>query len=378
MDEHDKAKQWQRYLRAARHWIDREEEQRRKLDARRRRAERGRDAPRRRDVDDEETFARIRRKGARGGRAAGPTPVDLAGTARAVVTALHRGSVLLDGGKPARIAGPLVADPDFDLAVGDEVLVRDCDGPARIEARLPRRSVLARPDPGHPRSELVLAANVDVAVVVVAVADPPLRPGLIDRVLLALGRGGVAPAICVNKVDLLADAGEHEEVAAALAPYVDLGVPVFPCSAAAGLGIGELRAHLTGRTCVFVGHSGVGKSSVLNALDPDGARTVGRVRDDGKGRHTTTASCLRVLADGTRVIDTPGVRAFGLLALDRAALAAGFPEFAPFSSACRHRDCSHVHEPKCAVRAAAERGAVPAARFASYLRIMEGGADRDG
>jgi ribosome biogenesis GTPase len=215
--------------------------------------------------------------------------------------------------------------------------------------------------------DLVLAANVDVAVITVAAAEPPLRPGLIDRFLLALASGGVRPAICVNKVDLSTDRAALD---AAMAPYAELHVPVFLCSAAHRSGLAPLRAWLAGRTCVFVGHSGVGKSSLLNVLDPDGDRVVRPVLDHGKGRHTTTASSLRRLADGTRVIDTPGIRALGLERLDADTVRAGFAEFGA-AGACRFADCSHVEEPSCAVREAAAAGRISAVRYASYRRILQ-------
>jgi len=373
MDEQDKERSWRRYKRAERHMVGRDEELRRKAEARRRRAHRGRDAPRSRDVDDGETFAKIKRT--RDDRRRQEAR-DLTGLPRAVVDAVHRGRVCLDDGQEARLAGRLAADPEFDLAVGDEVAFSTTAGPARIEARLPRRSVLARRDPSHPARELVLAANVDVGVIVVAAKEPPLRPGLVDRVLLALVRGGVAPLLCVNKVDLLATPAERGDLDRALGPYHELGVPVCACSAASWRGIDDLRRHVTGKTCVFTGHSGVGKSSLLNGLDPDGMRSVGSVRTgDGRGRHTTTGSSLRTLADGTRVIDTPGVREFGLDRLDRSDVEAGFPEIAAVARACRHGDCTHVHEPMCAVREAVERGTLPAARLASYLRIVGAGGD---
>ena len=372
MDENRKDRQRQRALRGIDKHLDHDELKRRKAAAARRRAERGQaHRPRARDWDAEsETFEKIRR--ARPRSNARPTAAaPAADQQRAVVAALHHGRVELDDGRAARIAGHLFADPTFRLAVGDEVAFTETDGPARIEARIPRRTCLSRPDPGNPHRALVIAANIDVAAIVVAAADPPLRPGLIDRLLLALEHGGVGAAVCVNKIDLVRDARERDRLEQTLAPYHRLGCAVFCCSATAALGLEPLRRQLSGKTAVFVGHSGVGKSAILNALDPQGGRTTGAVRSrDGRGRHTTTWSSLRTLADGTRVIDTPGVRAFGLDDLDPAQVRAGFTEFARFAVACRYGDCTHVHEPQCAVRGAAESGALPAERYASYLRIL--------
>ncbi len=277
---------------------------------------------------------------------------------------MHHGRVTLDDGETVSTAGQ-------DLAVGDEVALARTDGPARIESRIERRTCLSRPDPGNPNRSLVIAANVDVAVIVVAAKDPPLRPGLIDRMLFAIERGGVTPVVCVNKLDLLDHHRERDELERTMTPYVQLGHAVVFCSATTGDGIDQLRGHLAGCACVFVGHSGVGKSSVLNAIDPRGERSTGDVRQfDGRGRHTTTWSSMRMLEDGTRVIDTPGVRAFGLDKLDPAQVRAFFAEFVPIAGGCRYSDCTHIHEPECAVREAVEGGKLSIERYASYVRIL--------
>jgi ribosome biogenesis GTPase len=216
--------------------------------------------------------------------------------------------------------------------------------------------------------EKVLAANVDVVVNVVSVASPPLRPGLIDRYLVAIQRGGAEALICVNKIDLLQDRRELN----ALDAYRAIGVPVILCSAATGAGIAELLEALSGRTCVFTGHSGVGKSSVLNSICPElglATREVSTV--DNKGQHTTTSSSLYFLANGTRVIDTPGIRQFGLWEMSPEELPGYFHEFGEYSRDCAYGNCTHTHEPKCGVREAMERGEIPRARFEAYLRMLD-------
>lgn len=351
--------------------VGRDEQQRRKQASKARKATQQRHDRARRDWDeDDEPFEKIRRPGH--ANAVRPAATAAAtGLPHATVAAVHQGRIELDDGTTARIAGELLLDPAFRLCVGDEVAVQATAGPPRIRALLPRRSWLARPDPGNPHRELLLAANVDVAVVVVAASASGLRPGLIDRCLLALAQGGVAAAVCVNKVDLLAGAAADEALDATLMPYVAMGVPVFRCSARHGHGIVALRAHLAGKTCVFVGHSGVGKSALANALDPSCDRRTGDVRaHDGKGRHTTSASSLRRLVDGTRLIDTPGVREFGLGPVTADEVRDGFPEFTPFAAGCRFGDCTHVDEPGCAVREAVVAGRIDAARHASYVRIL--------
>ena len=261
------------------------------------------------------------------------------------------------------------------LAVGDRVLVEPGSEAAGTHLRhvLPRRSQLSRPDPHDARIERVIAANVDVVVVVAAAREPKLSVGLVERVVLAAQRGGATPIVAVTKLDLCEAAGVTvEEALAPLAPLRASDVEVFACSAKTGAGIDALRARIAGGLCALVGHSGVGKSSLVNALDPALELLEGRVRTvDGKGRHTTTASSLHRLAGNTRLIDTPGVRQFGLGQPTAAELAATFPEIAEAAEACHFRDCSHLHEPRCGVRAALEVGAIAEARMRSYLRIRD-------
>ncbi|MCL4146742.1 UNVERIFIED_CONTAM: hypothetical protein GTU68_055938 [Idotea baltica] len=257
------------------------------------------------------------------------------------------------------------------VAIGDLVLVEERGAEElRLLGVAERQTVLSRPDPGNPRKELVLAANVDVAVIVASVAQPPFRPGLVDRFLISIQRGGIQPVLAINKMDLL----DSEEVIAALEaelrPFEQLGVEVFRISAASGEGLVELRARLAGETCVLVGHSGVGKSTILNGIDPDRERSTGSGREfDGKGRHTTTASELSFLADGTRLIDTPGIRILKLWKIDPADLVDYFPDFDEFTPDCRFRNCSHLVEPDCGVKTAVESGDLAEARYSVFVRF---------
>lgn len=311
-------------------------------------------------------------------------PPDRAPAASATRTALVIGTVL--GRATVELAPAEVevctipsaqagAAPLGHPVVGDIVLVSQATAttPAHVLEVLPRRTTLSRPCPASRGQviEQVLAANLDRVVVVASVRDPPLRPRLLDRYLIAIERGGARPVLALNKIDLLTDDG-RAQLADTLAPYVALGVPHVLCAAATGEGLAALAALVRGATCALVGPSGVGKSSLVNALVPDAAQRLGAVNDaTGKGRHTTTASQLFALPDGTRLIDTPGTREFGLWKLTAEELRWAFPEFAPHAASCRFADCSHRHEPTCAVRSAVEASTIHARRYDTYLRLWE-------
>ena len=278
----------------------------------------------------------------------------------------------------------LAVDQQSSIAVGDEVHFAAFsksgqDTLFRIEEVLPRRTVLSRPDILNPRVERVIAANVDLGVHVVSVIRPPLRLPLIDRYMIAIERGGAEPLICINKVDLLPTAEARAEVEALLEPYRESGRGVLYCSVKTGEGLDALRTLLRDRTAVFVGHSGVGKSSLINGLSPDlELETRAVSQETGKGRHTTTRSSLFHLDGGRiRLIDTPGVREFGLWRLEPRELRAYFPDFDDHAGACRFADCSHVHEPECAVREAVASGEVAASRYQTYCRILESLLEED-
>ena len=257
----------------------------------------------------------------------------------------------------------------LDAAAGDAV--RFSTERRRVVDLLPRRSALSRPDPHNPRIERVIAANIDLVVNIVSVKSPPLRPGLIDRYLIAIENSGAEPLICVNKADLIGG-DEREVLEACLKPYRDLEIPVTLCSAATGLGIAELAACLAGRTCVLAGHSGVGKSSLLNALAPASGAATGTVSVVHQtGRHTTTASKLYELPGGGLLIDTPGIREFGLWNVTAQQVRGYFHEFDAIAWRCGFADCTHTHEPNCAVLPAVAAGEISRTRYGNYLRIME-------
>lgn len=308
--------------------------------------------------------------------AAADSKVDERLAGEGLVVSITRGQceVELDGAPlVCHVPKALALTQGTDLAVGDRVTVaRRPGGALAVAAILPRTSRLSRPDPFLAHRERVIAANVDLAVVVVSLRRPPLSPGLIDRFLVALAHGGVAAAIAVNKIDLAREPREEDPELALLEPYRDLDTPFVFCSGKTGEGIVDLAALIAGKTAVLVGHSGVGKSALLSALAPDFDVRVGEVSDHwGKGKHTTTRSRIYDLGQGTRLIDTPGIREFGLWKMAPADLALFFDEFEEPAAACHFNDCTHSHEPTCAVREAAERGDIPPERYATYLRILE-------
>jgi ribosome biogenesis GTPase len=175
--------------------------------------------------------------------------------------------------------------------------------------------------------------------------------------------------LAVNKCDLLDPANEHVELEK-LEPYREI-IHITRCSTSNGEGIEDLRALLAGQTCAFVGHSGVGKSSLINAIAPSLRLETGDVSQGyGRGTHTTTSSTLHRLPGDTKLIDTPGVRSFGLWDIDPKSLAWYFPEFEEFIGECKFRDCSHNHEPACGVKTAAQSGCVSKQRYETYLRIL--------
>ena len=272
----------------------------------------------------------------------------------------------------------LAAVQQSEIAPGDRVLfgTKD-DGNRMIQSALPRKTFLARPDPHNARKQRVIAANIDTVVNVVAVKNPPLRPRLIDRYLIAIMEGGAKPIICVNKIDLLNDDALREELRC-LDVYRDLGIETVLCSIEDGRGLDELMSKLRGGTSVFVGHSGVGKSSILKKLvtsiDGEGGgeiKTGAVTAKQGTGRHTTRQATLYDLGEGTAIIDTPGIREFGLWNLDEETLRSYFPEFDELAGDCRFNDCSHSHEPDCAVKAAAEAGSISKARLETYHRLRD-------
>ncbi len=261
------------------------------------------------------------------------------------------------------------------VVVGDCVMIQPVEhGPqeeedapgAVIVAVTPRRNTLLRPD-FHGRAQAVVA-NMDYVVVVVTPDQPPLRLGLIDRYLAASFRAQIQPLICLHKSDL----DTVEEAKKRLACYAELDIPMVCTSVQPQLDVTELRTVLTGKRSVLVGHSGVGKSSLACALIPGLDRRVGDLNEViGRGRHTTTTATLLPLPEGGELVDTPGVRSFGLFGVTPEELTHLYPEFLSLRELCKFRTCTHRHEPQCAVREALEEGNIDRGRYERYQQLYE-------
>ena len=257
------------------------------------------------------------------------------------------------------------------LAVGDDVELERVEGSdAYVVCEIhPRRSKLARREPGAGRGERIVAANVDQVVVVFALVKPTPHPRMLDRFLVIAEANSLAARIVINKVDLAGEA----EATALFADHVRAGYPLHLTSTKdGGRGLGPLHDALQGRTSALTGPSGVGKSSLMNALYPGLNLRVGEISESvNKGRHTTVGALLHPLPDGGFVADTPGLREIGMWGLDPSEVADCFPEFRPLTSECRFADCTHTVEPGCAVLAAIAAGDLSAVRHESYVKLRE-------
>ena len=287
-----------------------------------------------------------------------------------------------DGGAPVnckvkgsfRIKGIRTTNP---VAVGD--IVTFCmpdsdDTPAYITAIHPRRNYIIRRASNLSKESHIIAANIDLALLVVTLAEPVTSTTFIDRFLATARAYDVEAVLAINKTDILTGDDDREYLDAVTYLYRSIGYKVIVVSARTGEGIDELRQLLKGKVTLFSGNSGVGKSTLINALIPGlGLKTAEISQSHGTGMHTTTFSELFHLPgdDGGCIIDTPGVRGFGTVDFDKHEVAHYFPELFEISQSCRFGNCTHTHEPGCAVRQALEDNLIAPSRYASYLSILE-------
>ena len=267
----------------------------------------------------------------------------------------------------ATMRGRLKQEGADKIAVGDDVRLEEEDrGGSWVIAELyPRRSRLARRSPGGARGERVVVANIDQVIVVFALAKPEPHPRMLDRFLVIAAANDIQARIVLNKRELVS------ELPAWLDEYRLAGYPIHLTSVKEKIGLDELAEALHGRTSALSGPSGVGKSSLLNAIYPGLNFRVGEISESvNKGRHTTVGAAMHPLPDGGFVVDTPGLREIGVWNLLASDLDDCFIEFRPFLGKCRFGDCSHVHEPGCAVRDAVAARAIGASRYDSYLKLL--------
>jgi len=270
-----------------------------------------------------------------------------------------------------RLLKTLSTDQRHVVAAGDCVQFRPVENSdvaeGIIERIEPRHGSLCRASRGR---QHILVTNVDQVLIITSAAEPRLKPNLIDRLLIAAEKADVRPVICINKIDLVDPAGLQPLVGV----YSRMGYRVLLASAKTGFGIERLRRCLTDRESVLAGQSGVGKSSLLNAVDEDLDLRVSEVsRETQKGRHTTTTARLFPLSFGGYVVDTPGIRQYQLWDVIPEEVAAFYRDLRPYVNHCRFPDCTHSHEEDCAVKDAVADGHIDERRYESYCHLYSGG-----
>jgi ribosome biogenesis GTPase / thiamine phosphate phosphatase len=269
-----------------------------------------------------------------------------------------------------RILRTLSTDQRHVVAAGDNVLFRPVENAqireGFIERIEPRHGTICRAVRGR---QHILVTNVDQIAIIASAAEPRIKPGLIDRMLLAAEKGRVRPIVCINKIDLI-DAADLQPL---VGVYSQMGYEVLLISAATGFGIERFRRLLLGRASVLAGQSGVGKSSILNAVDPLMQLRVQSVSEENeKGKHTTTTARLLPLVGGGYVVDTPGVRQYQLWDVIPEEIEGFFRDLRPYINHCRYPNCTHTHEADCAVKDAVADGRLDDRRYESYCKLREG------
>jgi ribosome biogenesis GTPase / thiamine phosphate phosphatase len=258
---------------------------------------------------------------------------------------------------------------DTPVVVGDDAMITPLsEEDGVIESIAPRKTAFFRQDKGRADRKQTLAANIDQLVIISSCSEPPMKPRLIDRFTVAGDIGGLKSVVLLNKSDL----GVPDLARELRAGYEQIDIPAIVTSAVTGEGLERLKSILLGKKSLFVGHSGIGKSTLLNALLPGlNLKTAELSEYSHRGRHTTTWVELHEFPSGGFVLDSPGLKVLSLWEVNRKSLPSHFEEFERYSSGCRFNDCSHISEPDCAVLDAVEQGQIPNFRHESYKHIRE-------
>lgn len=280
-----------------------------------------------------------------------------------VVNCRIRGKLRLDGLKTTN-----------PIAVGDIVLINnqiDEEGNRTIEDFEERTNYIVRKSTNLSKQKQILAANIDQAYLIVTLHSPVTHLAFIDRFLVSAESFRIPTTLLFNKIDLYSE-DETEYMNALMYMYETVGYPCKKISAEDESTIGFLRDEIKGRQVMISGHSGVGKSTLVNALDPNLDLKVGAISKAHKqGQHTTTFAEMHKLQSGGYIIDTPGIRAFGIVELDKAVISHYFPEMRALMNQCKFHNCQHMNEPNCAVKEAVDKGDIFESRYMTYIQLME-------
>lgn len=266
-----------------------------------------------------------------------------------------------------RLKGMRTTNP---VAVGDRVKFDHPEGESAVITTIePRRNYIVRKSVNLSHAAHILAANIDRAILVVTLKDPVTLPAFIDRYLVTAEAYHIPAALIFNKIDLLSPE-ELEDMHALSSIYSDIGYPCFDASATKGVGLGAVKDLLLSKVSLFSGHSGVGKSTLINAIDSNLSIKTGSISAAHQtGSHTTTFAEMHALEFGGYIIDTPGIKGFGLVDFDKNEIAERFPEMRERMGACKFNNCIHVDEPDCAVKEAVENDEIAWSRYESYLKL---------
>lgn len=276
------------------------------------------------------------------------------------VIAKARGNIRLQGRKTTN---PIAVGDKVELVYGDESVWM-------VNAIAPRENYLIRRSVNLSRQEHIIASNIDRVFVIATISSPRTSPGFIDRVLCTAEAYKIEPVLVFNKIDLYGEA-DAEYLDAMVHLYESIGYQVLKVSALEGIGLDELKEEMKDRTCLFTGHSGVGKSSLLNAIDTDMDLKVGKISQaHRKGTHTTTFAEMFELSFGGFIVDTPGIKEFGVIDLEKSEVSHYFPEMFALLPDCKFNNCMHISEPGCAVRKAVSEYRISQSRYNSYLGIF--------